>query len=78
MTEFENRLHKEVNHPPHYQSKTGLEVIEVIEAFELDYYRGNAIKYILRAGKKKEEDTVIDLEKAMWYLKRFITQQSKE
>jgi len=56
-----------VNHPPHYKSN-GMEVIEVIEAFELNYNLGNAIKYILRSGRKENEGQ--DLEKAIWYLNR--------
>ena len=57
-----------VNSPPHYQSKGGIESIDVIESFELGFNLGNAIKYILRCenkGNKKQ-----DLEKARWYLNR--------
>jgi hypothetical protein len=56
-----------VNHPPHYKGK-GIECIEVIEAFELGFCLGNAIKYILRAGKKG--NAIEDLQKAIWYLQR--------
>lgn len=59
-----------INHPPHYQSKAGLEAIDVIEAFDLGFCRGNAVKYILRAGKKDPTKTVEDLKKAIWYLQR--------
>jgi hypothetical protein len=54
-----------VNHPEHYQAH-GLEVIEVIEGFNLNFSLGNAIKYILRADKKGNKKQ--DLEKAVWYL----------
>lgn len=64
-----------VDHPSHYQSST-MEVIEVIEAFDLGFNLGNAIKYILRAGKKNL--LVEDLEKAVWYLKREIESNNKE
>lgn len=66
-----------VNHPPHYQSN-GMEVIDVIEAFGLDrnLYRGNVVKYVLRAGKKGSE--VQDLEKARWYLDREIARLKGE
>lgn len=57
-----------VNHPPHYQSKSGIESIDVIEAFGLGFCLGNAVKYILRAGKKGNKKQ--DLEKAVWYLNR--------
>ena len=57
-----------VDHPAHYQSKTGLEAIDIIEAFELNFNLGNAVKYILRCGKKG--NAIEDLKKAMWYLQR--------
>lgn len=60
-----------VNSPSHYQSKK-FEVIEVIEEFNLDFSLGNAIKYILRAGKKDEQKYKEDLEKAIWYINRHI------
>ena len=67
-----NTVEKEqVNHPSHYQSKTGLEAIDVIEAFDLNFNLGNVIKYILRCGKKDAE--IQELEKAKWYLEREIS-----
>lgn len=57
-----------VNHPPHYKSASGLETIDVIEAFGLNFRLGNTVKYILRAGKKG--DRLEDLLKARWYLER--------
>lgn len=65
----ENGPECNVDHPKHYQGQ-GLEVIDVIESFELGFCLGNAIKYILRAGKKGDRNE--DLEKAIWYLKREI------
>lgn len=59
-----------VNNPAHYQTKNGLETIDVIEAFELNFHLGNAVKYILRAGKKGNRTE--DLRKAVWYLQREI------
>lgn len=64
-----------VNHPSHYQSETGLEVIDVIEAFTFDlrgiegFDTGNVIKYICRW---KEKGGLTDLEKAKWYLEHLI------
>src|SRR5699024_4567806 len=60
-----------VSHPNHYQSKTGLEVIDVIKAFTEDcegiegYYTGNVIKYVCRWKKKNGLE---DLKKARQYL----------
>lgn len=66
---------KMVSHPDHYQSKTGLEVIDVIEAFTYGlegieaFDTGNVIKYILRWKKK---NGLQDLKKTMWYLQNLI------
>lgn len=62
-----------VNHPAHYNAGK-FEVIEVIEDWGLskNYHRGNAIKYVARAGKKDPTKEIEDLEKAVWYLKREI------
>lgn len=65
-----------VNHPAHYQSESGIEVIDIIDDFVADpgsYYKGNIIKYILRYEKK---GGVEDLEKARWYLNRLIAYES--
>jgi hypothetical protein len=61
--------HDPVNHPSHYTFGQ-IEVIEVIEDWNLDYHRGNAVKYIARAPHKGNE--LEDLEKAQWYLDRAI------
>lgn len=54
-----------VNHPPHYcNHPSGLECIQVTQHF--NFNRGNAIKYIWRAGQKGDE--VEDLKKAIKYL----------
>ena len=63
--------HEAVNHPKHYASGN-IEVIEAIEDWKLGFHRGNAIKYIARAGKKDPAKELEDLEKAIWYLKRDI------
>ena len=61
--------HDPVNHPAHYTwLPRGLEVIDVTENF--NFCRGNALKYIMRAGHKSDE--VEDLRKAVWYLQREI------
>lgn len=57
-----------VNHPDHYQSESGIEAIDVIEGFKLSFSLGNAVKYILRAGRKNNRDQ--DLLKALWYVRR--------
>lgn len=64
-----------VNHPSHYGGEDNLyEAIKVIEAHNLGFHLGNAIKYILRAGKKTSDPTE-DLNKAIFYLNRHIQNQ---
>jgi hypothetical protein len=61
---------KDPINPAHYKTASGMEAIQVIEAFDLGFCLGNAVKYILRAGKKDPGRTVEDLEKAQWYIER--------
>lgn len=58
-----------VDHPEYY-SVGGLEAIDAITAwgFAEGFNRGNAIKYIVRAGRKGAETEVEDLRKAIKYL----------
>ena len=64
-----------VSHPSHYMSETGLEVIDVIEAFTFDLKgieavdTGNVLKYTCRWKKK---NGLQDLRKAQWYLEHLI------
>jgi len=60
-----------VNHPKHYRPGT-YEAINVINAWELGFALGNALKYICRAGRKDPNTQVQDLEKAIFYLKHEI------
>lgn len=66
-----------VNHPSHYASESGLEAIEVIEAFfHGNAFLANTFKYIVRAGKKGgEAKRLEDLKKARWYLEREIKRE---
>lgn len=60
-----------VTHPSHYNTGK-IEVIEAIEDWNLNFHRGNVVKYTTRAGKKDPLKEVEDLEKAKWYLEREI------
>lgn len=66
--------HDPVNHPSHYK-KGGIEAIEVIEAYDLNFRLSNVIKYVLRHNHKGRP--IEDLEKALFYLQRDI-QKKKE
>lgn len=65
-----------INHPDHYNH--GIEAIDFIESHELNFNRGNAVKYITRAGLKDKGKEVEDLEKAVWYLQHEIARLKKE
>jgi hypothetical protein len=60
--------------PSHYKPGDPYEVFNVLEAWGLDkdFYLGNVLKYISRAGKKDPTKTKEDLEKALVYLQRRI------
>jgi len=55
--------------PKHYDTG-GLDVIDVCKILDLNFNRGNILKYISRAGKK--DDELKDLNKALDYLQREI------
>lgn len=68
-----------VNHPSHYTSHpSGVECIEITRHY--CFAIGSAIKYLWRAGLKKEEGMndrekeIQDLEKAIWYINDRIKQ----
>lgn len=60
-----------VNHPSHYTDGK-IEVIDFILDKKLNFTRGNAVKYISRAGKKNPEKEIEDLQKAAWYINKEI------
>lgn len=65
-----------VNHPPHYAMSNGAEVIDITE--NLNFNRGNAVKYIARAGRKAYSEELEDLAKARWYIEREILRVQSE
>ena len=73
----EKSSNNNVNHPSHYTSHpSGVECISITRHFCFDI--GNAIKYLWRAGLKKEqgmseiEKEIEDCNKAIWYIKDYI------
>ena len=80
-TKYKEKPVDMVNKPPHYQTKTGLETIDVIEAFTHGLNGieatdpGNVIKYICRWKKKNGLQA---LQKAQWYLNHLIKHVEKE
>lgn len=60
-----------VDHPAHYTRFPGVEVIQITE--HLNFCRGNAVKYLCRAGWKGDgAQEIEDLKKARWYVDREI------
>ena len=72
-----NNENDNVNHPSHYTDGK-IEVIDFIDDKKLNFCRGNAIKYIARAGKKDKKKEIEDLQKAIWYLQHEIEKLKKE
>jgi hypothetical protein len=62
-------LEDAVNSPSHYKFGKS-EVIDIVE--HLPYNRGNAIKYLARAGRKAIAAELEDLKKAQYYVNREI------
>jgi hypothetical protein len=64
--------------PDHYKTG-GVQVIDIIESADLNFNRGNVVKYTCRAGKKSEEGydalakELEDMRKALWYASREVT-----
>jgi hypothetical protein len=61
--------------PDYYGGKdNSYEVFKVLDAWGLDkdFYLGNVIKYVARAGKKNKSKEKEDLQKALVYLQRRI------
>ncbi len=64
-----------VDHPSHYNTGR-IEVIDAIESWDLAFNDGNAIKYIARHKYKGEP--IQDIEKAIWYLERHLSNLKKQ
>ena len=65
-----------VKHPSYYTFGK-YEVIDVIEDWKLPFHLANVIKYIARAGKKLPDKEIEDLQKASFYLNRYIEYKKK-
>ncbi len=65
---------EKVNHPDHYNK--GIEVIDFIDSWEMDFTTGNIVKYVSR--HKLKGNPLEDLKKAKWYIERLINNYQKE
>ena len=57
--------------PPHYQ-KGKIQVWDFIADQKLDFFKGNVVKYVCRAGTKTGETELDDLMKAKVYVEKAI------
>ena len=67
---FDKPKQKTNETPTHYDNGLDYDLIDVINDYNVNFCRGNVIKYVVRAGKKKDE--LQDLLKAKDYLEREI------
>ena len=72
LVEKEQLDESPIDHPSYYRKDTGHEVIDLIEEWNLGFHLGNALKYLARAGLKDPSTARKDLEKAIWYIERYI------
>ena len=62
---------------PSYYNKENMSVIDIIDEYDLNFNKGNIIKYILRSGKKSKDTEIQDLQKAMRYCQMEIERLNK-
>ena len=62
---------------PSYYNKANMSVIDIIDEYELNFNKGNIIKYILRSGKKSKDTEIQDIQKAMRYCQMEIERLNK-
>ena len=70
-----------VTRPLHYQSESGIECIDAIQAALTPeefrgYCKGNVMKYLWRSHRKGAKTQ--DEKKAQWYLNRMVENEAKE
>lgn len=56
---------KEDIRPQYYEPDSPVEPKKIIDHYELSWFLGNVIKYVLRAGKKSPDTYIQDLQKAI-------------
>ena len=63
--------------PAHYQGfSNGAQVIDITE--NLNFNRGNAVKYLARAGAKDPAKEIEDIKKAIWYAQRELARLERD
>ncbi|KMK52791.1 hypothetical protein FEFB_14920 [Fructobacillus sp. EFB-N1] len=65
---------EKLKNPERYTGQSGMQVFDVINEFGLDFYEGNALKYLIRYKKKNGLE---DLKKCREYLDYMIAGYSE-
>ena len=61
---------------PDYYDAGGRQLIDLLEGMQ--FSRGSAVKYLVRAGVKNPDTELEDLKKAQWYVNREIARLEGE
>ncbi len=64
--------------PDYYHTTNVYEPFKIIRYYGLNFFEGNALKYLLRAGKKKSAARLEDLQKALTYIDSEIKQEKEK
>jgi len=64
--------------PPKHYDGDGITPWDVIDAWALDYYLGNVLKYVCRGGKKDNTAKLDDLVKARNFILKAIEREEKK
>lgn len=62
---------------PSYYNKANMSVSDIVDEYDLNFNKGNIIKYVLRSGKKQVDTEIQDLQKAMRYCQMEIERLNK-
>ncbi len=65
-----------ISRPKHYNLMGVIEPLDFIMSWDFNFLEGNIIKYLCRYKYKRNR--LQDLQKAQFYLKRLIDEQSKK
>lgn len=65
-------------HPEYYQTENGLDPWSVIKAFQLDYWRGSMVAYLLRMGDKPGDSELEDMRKVYTFAAERLRQLENE
>ena len=66
----QNEIESVGNKVPDYYKTQTFDVIDICKSYNLNFNKGNVLKYICRSGKKDSE--LEDLRKALQYIQREI------